>query len=108
MLLPIAGVPRWFAERKPKDTVAVSHAADTLTWEQFERGARAGAFAAEGVKPGDFIAIGQPNGNTFFETTFAVWKCGATATSLSWRLGGGAGFSQSRLPRYALKTDGSG
>src|SRR5260370_28895118 len=88
MLIPLADVPRWYAERKPKDTVAVSHGADTLTWEQLERGAnrRARAFAARGVKPGDFVAIGLPNGNAFFETSFAVWKCGATPTSLSWRL----------------------
>ena len=88
MLIPIADVPRWYAERKPKDTVAVSHGKDTLTWEQLERGAnaRARAFAARGVKPGDFVAIGLPNGNSFFETSFAVWKCGATPTSLSWRL----------------------
>src|SRR5260370_39011409 len=87
MLIPLADVPRWYAERKPKDSVAVSHGADTLTWEQLERGAnaRARAFAAKGVKPGDFVAIGLPNSNAFFETTFAVWKCGATPTSLSWR-----------------------
>src|SRR5437588_449620 len=30
MLIPIADVPRWYAERKPKDAVAVSHGADTL------------------------------------------------------------------------------
>src|SRR3979490_2805638 len=91
MLIPIADVPRWYAERKPKDTVAVSHGEDMLTWEQLERGAnaRARAFAAKGVKPGNFVAIGLPNGNTFFETSFAVWKCGATPTSLSWRLPGG-------------------
>ena len=73
---------------KPKDTIAVSHGADTLTWEQLERNAnrRARAFAAKGVKPGDFVAIGLPNSNVFFETTFAVWKCGATPTSLTWRL----------------------
>src|SRR6267143_1959205 len=84
----MADVPRWYAERKPKDTVAISHGKDTLTWEQLERGAnrRARAFAARGVKPGDFVAIGLPNSNAFFETTFAVWKCGATPTSLSWRL----------------------
>src|ERR1700682_5935197 len=91
MLIPIADVPRWYAERKPKDAVAVSHGADTLTWEQLERGAnrRARAFAARGVKPGDFVAIGLPNSNTFFETSFAVWKLGATPTSLSWRLARG-------------------
>ena len=63
-------------------------ATDTLTWEQLERNAnrRARAFAAKGVKPGDFVAIGLPNSNVFFETTFAVWKCGATPTSLTWRL----------------------
>jgi bile acid-coenzyme A ligase len=88
MLIPTADVPRWYAERKPKDAVAVQHGKDTLTWEQLERGAnaRARAFAAKGVKPGDFVAIGLPNGNSFFETSFAVWKCGATPTSLSWRL----------------------
>ena len=87
-LIPIADVPRWYAERKPKDTIAVSHGTDTLTWAQLERNAnrRARAFAAKGVKPGDFVAIGLPNSNTFFETTFAVWKCGATPTSLTWRL----------------------
>ena len=88
MLIPMADVPRWYAERKPKDTIAVRHGADALTWEQLERGAnaRARAFAAKGVKSGDFVAIGLPNGNAFFETSFAVWKCGATPTSLSWRL----------------------
>ena len=88
MLIPMADVPRWYAERKPKDTIAISHGADDLTWEQLERNAnrRARAFAAKGVKPGDFVAIGLPNSNAFFETTFAVWKCGATPTSLTWRL----------------------
>jgi bile acid-coenzyme A ligase len=88
MLIPIADVPRWYAERKPKDTIAVSHGDDAITWEQLERNAnrRARAFAAKGVKPGDFVAIGLPNSNLFFETTFAVWKCGATPTSLTWRL----------------------
>jgi bile acid-coenzyme A ligase len=88
MLIPMADVPRWYAERKPKDTIAISHRDDHLTWQQLEHGAnrRARAFAAKGVKPGDFVAIGLPNGNAFFETSFAVWKCGATPTSLSWRL----------------------
>jgi bile acid-coenzyme A ligase len=88
MLIPLADVPRWYADRKPKDTIAISQGADALTWEQLERGAnrRARAFAAKGVKAGDFVAIGLPNSNAFFETSFAVWKLGATPTSLSWRL----------------------
>jgi bile acid-coenzyme A ligase len=88
MLIPMADVPRWYAEHKPRDTIAISHGGDTLSWEQLERNAnrRARAFAAKGVKSGDFVAIGLPNSNVFFETTFAVWKCGATPTSLTWRL----------------------
>jgi bile acid-coenzyme A ligase len=61
MLIPVADVPRWYAERKPKDTIAVSHGDDAITWEQLERNAnrRARAFAAKGVKSGDFVAIGS-------------------------------------------------
>jgi bile acid-coenzyme A ligase len=68
MLIPIADVPRWYAERRSEDTIAISHGAETLTWRQLERNAnrRARAFAAKGVKPGDFVAIGLPNGNEFF------------------------------------------
>jgi bile acid-coenzyme A ligase len=108
MLIPMGDVPRWFAERKPKDAVAVSHGADLLTWEQFERGAnrRARAFAAKGVNPGDFVAIGLPNSNAFFETTFAVWKCGATPTSLSWRLPRGEAAAVLEILKPALVVGG--
>ncbi len=108
MLIPIADVPRWYADRKPKDAVAISHGADTLTWEQLERGAnrRARAFAEKGVKPGDFVAIGLPNGNTFFETTFAVWKLGATPTSLSWRLPRGEAAAVLDILKPALVVGG--
>ncbi|SHL07552.1 bile acid-coenzyme A ligase [Bradyrhizobium lablabi] len=107
MLIPIADVPRWYAERKPK-AIAVSHGADLLTWEQLERGAnrRARAFAAKGVKPGDFVAIGLPNSNAFFETTFAVWKCGATPTSLSWRLPRGEAAAVLEILKPALVVGG--
>src|ERR1700759_5419016 len=88
MQIPMADVPRWYAERKPHDPIAISHGDATLTWWQLERNAnrRARAFMAKGVKPGDFVAIGLPNGNEFYETSFAIWKCGATPSSLSWRL----------------------
>jgi bile acid-coenzyme A ligase len=108
MLIPIADVPRWYAERQPADTIAIRHGQDTLTWEQLERGAnaRARAFAAKGVKPGDFVAIGLPNGNAFFETTFAVWKCGATPTSLSWRLPRGEAAAVLDILKPALVVGG--
>ena len=108
MLIPMADVPRWYAERKPKDTVAIRHGADTLTWDALERGAnrRARAFAAKGVKPGDFIAIGLPNSNAFFETSFAVWKLGATPTSLSWRLPRGEAAAVLDVLRPALVVGG--
>ncbi|WP_454632815.1 AMP-binding protein [Bradyrhizobium cenepequi] len=108
MLIPIADVPRWHAERQPAGTIAIRHGQDTLTWEQLERGAnaRARAFAAKGVKPGDFVAIGLPNGNAFFETTFAVWKCGATPTSLSWRLPRGEAAAVLDILKPALVVGG--
>ena len=108
MLIPMADVPRWYAERKPKDTIAVSHGADAISWERLERNAnrRARAFAAKGVKPGDFVAIGLPNGNTFFETTFAIWKLGATPTSLSWRLPRGEAAAVLEILKPALVVGG--
>src|SRR5215468_5602343 len=108
MLIPLADVPLWYAERKPKDTIAVSHGDDALTWDQLERNAnaRARAVAAKGVKPGDFVAIGRPNSNAFYETTFAVWKCGATPTSLSWRLPRGEAAAVLDILKPALVVGG--
>ncbi|MGC2781624.1 MAG: AMP-binding protein [Bradyrhizobium sp.] len=108
MLIPMADVPRWYAERKPPDSIAVQHGTDTLTWDQLERraNARARAFAAKGVKPGDFVAIGLPNDNALFETSFAVWKCGATPTSLSWRLPRGEAAAVLEILRPALVVGG--
>lgn len=88
MLIPIADVPRWHADRNGHDTVAIVHGEEALTWGQLERRAnmRARAFADLGVRPGDFVAVGLPNCNVFYENTFAIWKCGATPCSLSYRL----------------------
>lgn len=88
MLIPMADVPRWHADRNGHDTVAIVHGEETLTWGQLERraNARARAFADLGVRPGDFVAVGLPNSNVFYENTFAIWKCGATPCSLSYRL----------------------
>lgn len=88
MLIPMADVPRWHADRNGHDTTAIIHGDDHLSWSELERRAnrRARAFADLGVKPGDFVAVGLPNSNVFYENTFAIWKCGATPTSLSYRL----------------------
>ena len=108
MLIPMADVPRWYAERKPAGAIAIRHGDDTLTWGELERGAnrRARAFAARGVRAGDFIAIGLPNSNAFFETTFAVWKLGATPTSLSWRLPRGEAAAVLEVLKPALVVGG--
>jgi bile acid-coenzyme A ligase len=108
MQIPMADVPRWYAERRPEDTIAISHGESTLTWWQLERNAnrRARAFMAKGVKPGDFVAIGLPNSNAFYETSFAVWKCGATPTSLSWRLPRGEAAAVLEILKPALVVGG--
>lgn len=108
MLIPLADVPRWYAERKPPGTVAVRHGDDQLTWDQLERGAnrRARAFAALGVKAGDFVAMGLPNSNAFYETSFAIWKLGATPTSLSHRLPRGEAAAILEILKPALVVGG--
>src|SRR5258705_11258547 len=84
----MAGGRRGWGEETPRLGVAAGRGGKPRPGEHLARGPtrRARAFAARGVKPGDFVAIGLPNSNAFFETTFAVWKLGATPTSLSWRL----------------------
>lgn len=77
MLLPLFDVSRWYVQRKPQGTIAVRHGQDTLRWDELERGAnrRARAFAAKGVRPGDFVAIGLPNGNAFYGGTERQGSC---------------------------------
>ncbi len=108
MLIPMADVPRWHAERKAPGTIAVVHGGETLDWEQLERhaNARARAFMALGVRPGDFVVVGLPNSNVFYETTFAIWKCGATPCSLSYRLPRGEASAILDLLRPSLVVGG--
>jgi bile acid-coenzyme A ligase len=108
MLIPIADVPRWYAERRAANAPAVTHAGVALSWAELDRGAnrRARAFAALGVKPGDFVAIGLPNSNVFYETSFAVWKLGCTPTSLSHRLPRGEAAAVLEILKPALVVGG--
>ena len=78
MLIPLADVPRWFAERKPKDTIAISHGADELTWEQLERNAnrRARAFMPKASSP----AISSPSASpTVTHFSRPPLRCGNAA-----------------------------
>ncbi|MFB8004045.1 AMP-binding protein [Nocardia sp. NPDC056000] len=58
---------------------AVTCGERTITRAELESRANrlARAYAALGVRQGDFVSIGLPNGIEFFETCFAVWKLGA-------------------------------
>ena len=108
MLIPMADVPRWHADRNGHESTAIVHGEDRLAWGELERRAnmRARAFMQHGVKPGDFVAIGLPNSNVFYENTFAVWKCGATPCSLSYRLPRGEASDILELLRPSLVIGG--
>ncbi|HEY2708589.1 MAG TPA: AMP-binding protein [Caulobacteraceae bacterium] len=75
------------AREKP-DAPAISDAAGTITWKQFDRQTNqiARGLAKAGVKFGDVISIALPNGAPFIEAAFGLWKAGATPQMLSWRL----------------------
>ena len=108
MYIPMADVPRWYAERNGAETVAIVHGDDELSWGALERNAnaRARVMMAKGVKAGDFVAVGLPNSNSFYETTFAIWKCGATPCSLSYRLPRGEASAILELLRPSLVVGG--
>jgi bile acid-coenzyme A ligase len=60
----------------------------TLTRLEFEQRAnrRARALAELGVLQDDMVVIALPNGFEFYETSFALWKLGATPAPVSYRL----------------------
>jgi len=47
---------------------------------------RARMLAAHGVGAGDFVTLALPNGLSFYETTFALWKLGAVPNIVSAKL----------------------
>ena len=79
-LVQISEIPRFHAARKGAGAAVLTHDGRTVSWGELEACAnrRARLFAFHGVKAGDFVTIALPNGNEFYETTFAVWKLGAT------------------------------
>ena len=75
------------AQNQP-DKLAVSSGDSALTYGELHRRTNriARGLAASGVKFGDMVTIGLPNGTGFVEATWAVWKLGATPQPVSFRL----------------------
>ncbi|WP_038937034.1 AMP-binding protein [Bradyrhizobium japonicum] len=74
--------------RVTPDGPALSCAETTLTWGQLELRTTRIARALEGlgVKLGDLVTIGLPNGVNFIEACWGAWKLGATPQPVSFRL----------------------
>ncbi|HEX7928035.1 MAG TPA: class I adenylate-forming enzyme family protein, partial [bacterium] len=75
------------AERDPH-RACITHEGRTVTRREFDRATNrlARAYAALGVKEGDRVTIGLPNGIGFYEACVALWKLGATPQPVSARL----------------------
>ena len=75
------------AERTP-DAVALVHEGETTRYAELERAANrlARRLAGLGVREGDFVTLGLPNGRPFVEALFACWKLGATPQPISPKL----------------------
>jgi acyl-CoA synthetase (AMP-forming)/AMP-acid ligase II len=87
-VVQMSAIPRFDAARKGADATVLTHDGCTVTWGELEAFAnrRARLFASAGVKAGDFVTIALTNGNEFYETTFAVWKLGATPNPVNSKL----------------------
>ncbi len=77
----------WHAARDP-DRVAIVHEGEPLTRGELERRSNrlARDYAARGVREGDLVTLGLPNGTEFFAACLAIWKLGATPQPISARL----------------------
>lgn len=84
----LGDLPERNAARRGRDQWAVRHGDAVLTWGELADAAtrRARALKGLGVTSGDRVVLSMPNGNAFFEWTFAVWKLAATPTVVSHRL----------------------
>ncbi|HEX2891669.1 AMP-binding protein [Vineibacter terrae] len=86
-VIPMGSLPAHHAARDP-ERAAVTQDDASVSWRALEAAAnrRARLFAASGVGEGDFVTIALPNGVEFYETSFAIWKLGATPNVVSSRL----------------------
>lgn len=86
--IPLGAIPAHYAARHGPDQTALTHAEGSLSWSELDRHSsqRARALAQAGVGENDFVCIALPNGNLFFEISFAIWKLGATPLVVSSKL----------------------
>jgi len=77
----------WHAERDPEG-VAVVHEGERISRRELERQSNrlARDYVARGVRAGDLVTLGLPNGVEFFVACLATWKLGATPQPISSRL----------------------
>lgn len=85
--IPMGDLPSHHAARDAARP-ALTQDGTTVSWGELGRrvNRRARLLAAKGVGAGDFVTIALPNGIEFFETSFAIWKLGATPNVVSSRL----------------------
>jgi bile acid-coenzyme A ligase len=77
----------WHAERDP-ERVAIVHEGERIARGELERWSNrlARDYAACGVRAGDLVTLGLPNGIEFLVACLAAWKLGATPQPISARL----------------------
>ncbi|HEY8615587.1 AMP-binding protein [Phenylobacterium sp.] len=74
--------------RTQPDKPAVTCGEETITYAELNRRSNrmARALQAHGVKQGDLVTLGMPNGVGFVAAAHAIWKLGATPQPISFRL----------------------
>lgn len=87
-LVPRNAILRHNAAAFGPDAAGLIDGDEVVSWSQLEVAAnrRARLIQAQGVGPGDVVTFNLPNGAEFFETTFALWKLGATPNPISPKL----------------------
>ena len=85
--MPIGQMLTYWAKKDPS-APCVTFEGQTISREVLETSSNkmARAYQELGVKQGDFVTIGLPNGIEFYVATFAVWKLGATPQPVSAKL----------------------
>ncbi len=86
--IPLGAIPAKYADELGDDRICLTAIDGTLTWSELDRrtNRRARAFEALGVGQDDLVTMALPNGLEFYETSFALWKLGATPHIVSHKL----------------------